>query len=270
LEEAAYLADVHLDTLPTVEILKATVRQIFLLLIGTHMYDRVDSAKGAKIVPALNAMVPVEQILRTSKLYDERVEDEAVRQILHAVDGENGLDEATFYLWLVVMFAGCTQEEFIHGSHQFAIAAFEVREETSPPKHQDFDFNVIPYSEHLDLFRNCRTLGNITGTSLESITGLVLLESVNFPGHFVRTGAVNGASGLTLEPLSGDTQCQEGTSFIVSAAESGFVTIKSAVSGCDYMIRFDQDIGRLNLAKYDCTCTDDFKWKRGARTASAC
>ena len=41
-------------------------------------------------------------------MYDHRAPVEGIYDTIDAVDGEDGLDETTFYIWLVVMFGDCS------------------------------------------------------------------------------------------------------------------------------------------------------------------
>ena len=53
-------------------------------------------------------MLTPQDVIDVCLVYDARVSEDGVLTTIEAVDGESGLDEETFYLWLVVMFGDCS------------------------------------------------------------------------------------------------------------------------------------------------------------------
>jgi len=104
--EAADLAGIDCSKLPPIPLLKSTVK---------HLHGILASERTGKI--------QAEDLIRACMIYDDRVPLEGIQDTFAAVEGENGMDEKRFYLWLILMFGDCSEDEFISGTAEFGEAA---------------------------------------------------------------------------------------------------------------------------------------------------
>merc|ERR1712166_317769 len=109
-ELAAEVSGIPIDQLPDAHLIKAAAKELFELM------DADDSQFLSK-----------DELIDACLMYDDRVPIEGIEDTFYAVEDEiepdpQGLTFDHFYLWLVLMFGDCTNDEFESGTQEFKVA----------------------------------------------------------------------------------------------------------------------------------------------------
>eukprot|EP00658_Telonema_sp_P-2_P029845 TRINITY_DN22635_c0_g1_i1.p1 TRINITY_DN22635_c0_g1~~TRINITY_DN22635_c0_g1_i1.p1 ORF type:complete len:202 (-),score=34.29 TRINITY_DN22635_c0_g1_i1:91-696(-) len=107
---AADVAGIPEDELPDPALIKAAAHELFELMDADH-----------------SGYLSKDELIDSCLMYDDRVPIEGIEDTFYAVEDEiepdpRGLCFDHFYLWLVLMFGDCTNDEFESGTQEFRIA----------------------------------------------------------------------------------------------------------------------------------------------------
>ena len=106
---AAEVSGFPMDQLPDAHLIKAAAKELFELM------DADDSQFLSK-----------DELIDACLMYDDRVPIEGIEDTFYAVEDEiepdpQGLTFDHFYLWLVLIFGDCTNDEFESGASLFCV-----------------------------------------------------------------------------------------------------------------------------------------------------
>ena len=113
-KEAAELAGVDVDSLPSGAVISGLVEYIFMLL---SEHD-VIQGEGLGV-----RMIKCRKLEEVCRVYDGSIPLEALIETFKTVGGSHGMDHKTLYFWIVLMFCDCGVEGFLCGVDEFAEAA---------------------------------------------------------------------------------------------------------------------------------------------------
>lgn len=133
LRMASEVSGISIEELPDVQLIERVATKLFMLIDADE-----------------NGSVSKDELIDACLMYDERVPIDGIEDTFEAVESFNDTEEVSrglnydqFFMWCILMFGDCSNEEFASGTREFSSAvqrAIEAREQfLDDTEESDFD-----------------------------------------------------------------------------------------------------------------------------------